>query len=563
MKKLQKTPCYLFLFLLVILLSCKQKSNQPLAEDIKAINLKRGPVILCGPADKEVGNVTFTISGGEKVEKEFNFATALLHSFEYDEAEKVYAKIIEEEPSCAMAYWGVAMCNFHPLWTAPEEPELKKGLKALEIARSIGEKTARESDYIEALSVFYKDWDKVDHLTRCTMYEKAMEAIYRKYPEDKEAAIFYALALVASADPADQSFANQKKSGEILNGIYPTELNHPGVIHYIIHTYDYPGLAHLALPAARKYASVAPSSAHALHMPSHIFTRLGLWDESIKSNIASITSAKCYAESAGIKGHWDEELHGLDYLLYAYLQKGDKKLAKEQLDYFKTITEVNPANFKVAYSFASIPARYVLENKMWKDAASLDTYPANFSWEKFPWQKAIIHFARCLGAVHTNQLDLAKAEWNELNRLHDELVKQKETYKANQVDIQLKASQAWIQWKEGKHKEALEFMNLSAAMEDKTEKHPVTPGEVLPARELLADMLMQMNKPGKALEMYEANLKKRPNRLNSLYGAGLAAEASGKKDLAKIYFKQIQDITGKDISGSPKLKSAMMVPKSE
>ena len=324
MKKLQKTPCYLFLFLLVILLSCKQKSNQPLAEDIKAINLKKGPVILCGPADKEVGNVTFTISGGEKVEKEFNFATALLHSFEYDEAEKVYAKIIEEEPSCAMAYWGVAMCNFHPLWTAPEEPELKKGLKALEIARSIGEKTARESDYIEALSVFYKDWDKVDHLTRCTMYEKAMEAIYRKYPEDKEAAAFYALALDASADPADQSFANQKKAADILNDIYKNEPDHPGIIHYIIHTYDYPGLAHLALPAARKYASVAPSSAHALHMPSHIFTRLGLWDESIHSNIASTMAAKCYAESAGIKGHWDEELHGLDYLVYAYLQKGDK-----------------------------------------------------------------------------------------------------------------------------------------------------------------------------------------------------------------------------------------------
>ena len=563
MIKLQKNSCYVFLFLSALLLSCKQKSNQPLAEDIKAINLKKGPVILCGPADKEVGNVAFTISGGEKVLKEFNFATALLHSFEYDEAEKVFARIIEEEPSCAMAYWGVAMCNFHPLWTAPEEPELKKGLKALEIGGSINQKTERESDYIEALSYFYKEWDKVDHSTRCTRYEKAMEEVYKKYPDDKEAAAFYALALDASADPSDQSFANQKKAAEILNGIYQNEPDHPGIIHYIIHTYDYPGLAHLALPAARKYASVAPSSAHALHMPSHIFTRLGLWDESIHSNIASTMAAKCYAESAGIKGHWDEELHGLDYLVYAYLQKGDKKLAKEQLDYFKTITEVNPANFKVAYSFASIPARYVLENKMWKDAASLEIYTANFSWEKFPWQKAIIHFARCLGAVHSNQLDLAKAEWNELNSLHDELLSLKETYKANQVDIQLKASQAWILSKEGKYKEALYNMNLSADMEDKTEKHPVTPGEVLPARELLADMLMQMNKPGKALEMYEANLKKRPNRLNSLYGAGLAAETSGKKDLAKIYFKQIQDITGKDISGSPKLKSAMMVPKSE
>jgi hypothetical protein len=561
MKNLQKNSCYVFLFVLGIFLSCKQKNNQPLAEDIKAINLKKGPVILCGPADKEVGNVKFAISNGEKVEKEFNFATALLHSFEYDEAEKVFAKIIDEEPNCAMAYWGVAMSNFHPLWTAPEEKELKKGLKALEVAASISQKTERESDYIEALSHFYKEWDKVDHRTRCIQYEKAMEEVYKKYPDDKEAAAFYALALDASADPTDKTFANQKKAADILNGIYKNDPDHPGIIHYIIHTYDYPGFAHLALPAARKYASIAASSAHAQHMPSHIFTRLGLWDESIQSNTASITSAKCYAESAGIKGHWDEELHSIDYLMYAYLQKGETKPAKEQLDYFKTIKEVYPDNMKVAYSFASIPARYMLENKMWKEAASLAINPANFPWEKFAWQKAIFHFTRSLGAANSHQLDLAKAEWNELNKLQDELVKQKETYKANQVDIQLKASQAWIQMKEGKNKEALENMNLSADMEDKTEKHPVTPGEVLPARELLADMLMQMNKPAQALEMYEAGLKTRPNRHNSIYGAWMAAGASGKKELAKTYSKQFKTITGKDISESSKLISTIMVPK--
>ena len=477
MRKLQKNAWFIFLLVLYIP-ACKQKNNQPLAEDIKAINLKNGLVILCGPADKEVGSVTFAISGGKEIEKEFNFATALLHSFEYDEAEKAFAKIIEEDPGCAMAWWGVAMSNFHPLWMPPEEPELKKGLKALEIAKSIRQKTEREADYIEALNVFYKEWDKVNHLTRCIHYEKAMESLYKKYPDDIEAAIFYALSLNGSADPSNQSFANQKKAGEILNSIYKNKPEHPGIIHYIIHTFDSPGLAYLALPAARKYASIAPSSAHAQHMPSHIFIRLGLWDESIQSNIASVESAKCYAESTGIKGHWDEELHGLDYLVYAYLQKGDTKLVKQQLDYFKTITEVSPVNFKVAYAFASIPARNVLENRVWEEAASLDINP-NLQWEKFPWQKGIIHFTRCLGAVHTNQLDLAKTEWKELNRLHDELVKQKETYKANQVDIQLKASQAWIQMKEGKSKEALATMNLSADMEDKTEKHPVTPGEVL------------------------------------------------------------------------------------
>ncbi len=547
MKQLRKKPSLIFLFAFGILFSCKQKYNQPNAEDISAIHLKKGPVILCGPADKKVGNVAFAISNGQKFQKEFNFAMALLHSFEYDEAEKVFATIIDKEPGCAMAYWGVAMSNYHPLWTPPEEPELKKGLKALEIAASINPKTERESEYIDALTVFYKDWDKIDYKTRCNHYEKAMEGLYGKYPHDVEAAIFYSLSLVASADPADQSFANQKKAGDILTGIYQKAPDHPGIIHYIIHTYDSPALAHLALPAARKYASVAPSSAHAQHMPSHIFIRLGLWNESIPSDSASTESAKCYAESAGIKGHWDEELHGLDYLEYAYLQKGETMLAKQELDYLKTIKEVHPANFKVAYSFAAIPARYELENKRWKEAASLEILNANFSWEEFPWQKAIYHFARSLGATHTDQPALAKTEWQELNTLYDKLVQQKEMYKAKQVDIQLKAARAWIQMKEGRNGEALENMHLAADMEDKTEKHPVTPCEVLPARELLADMLLQMNRSNEALEMYEACLKKHPNRRNSVYGAWTAAEAAGKKDLAKNYAQQFREITGKEI----------------
>jgi hypothetical protein len=379
-----------------------------------------------------------------------------------------------------------------------------------------------------------------------------MEAVYKKYPDDKEAAIFYALALDASADPADKTFANQKKAGDILNAVYPGQPEHPGVIHYLIHSYDYPELAHLALPAAKKYAAIAPSSAHAQHMPSHIFTRLGLWDEAILSNKASTEAAKCYAENAGMKGHWDEELHSLDYQMYAYLQKGNKDAAKKELEYLKTITDVEPVNFKVAYCFAAMPVRYVLENRMWKDAAALNIHPENFQWEKFPWQKAIVHFARCLGAVHTNQAELAKEELKELNRLRDVLINKKESYQANQVNIQIKAAHAWILWKEGKTKEALDSMNLAAEMEDKTEKHPVTPGEVLPAKELFADMLMRMNKPGDALVMYEAGLKKHPNRFNSLYGAAMAAEQSEKKELARNYFKQLQDITGKDFAGDPK-----------
>ncbi|CAN5703061.1 hypothetical protein BH10BAC2_BH10BAC2_15400 [soil metagenome] len=548
MKKLIRKLFAAGIFLLTFFYACKQNSKQPLVEDINAINLKKGELILCGPPGKELGIVSFQISGDAAIAKDFNYAVALLHSFEYEEGEKAFAGIIEKVPSCAMAYWGVAMCNYHPLWTQPEEPELKKGFKALTIAKSIDEKTERESAYIDALLTFYKDWDKKDHRTRSLLYQKAMEEVYKKYPDDKEAAIFYALSLDASADPADKSFVNQKKAGEILNAVYPGEPNHPGIIHYIIHTYDYPGLAQMALPAARKYASVAPSSGHALHMPSHIFTRLGLWDESIQSNLESKEAALCYAESAGIKGHWDEEIHAIDYLVYAYLQKGDTQHAKEIRDYLLSFEGVYPANFKVAYAFASVPARYVLENRLWKEAAALQVGPAYIPWDKCPWQVAITHFARVLGFVHTNQLDSAHAALTILNKLHDELVKQKDTYKANQVDIQIKAAQAWILWKEGKNAEALTYMNQAADMEDKTEKHPVTPGEVLPAKELLADMLLLMNKPGEALVAYEADLQTHPNRFNGLYGAGMAAEKAGKADLSRSYFKQLSVIAGKEIA---------------
>jgi tetratricopeptide (TPR) repeat protein len=368
----------LIIFILLILVSCKIKNKNISSADINAINLKRGEIVLCGPPDKQFGSVAFDVTCSEKVKNNFNLAVALLHSFEYDEAEKVFAKIIDEEPECAMAYWGVAMCNYHPLWAPPTQPELKKRAKVIELARSLDRKSERESGYIEAIGMYYKDWDKVDDHTRCINFEKAMEMMYVRYPHDKEAAIFYALALDAAADPADKSFANEKKAGAILNSIYPDEPNHPGIVHYIIHTYDHPGLAELALPAARKYAAIAPASAHAQHMPSHIFTRLGLWDESIKSNLISTSSARCYSEKAAMKGHWDEELHGMDYLVYAYLQKADDGHAKEQWDYLKTINEVYPVNFKVAYAFAAIPARYLLENKMWKDAAILEIHPVAF-----------------------------------------------------------------------------------------------------------------------------------------------------------------------------------------
>lgn len=540
---------------LVLLISCKGKN----ASEENELQLKRGEIVLCGPADKQFGTVTFTTSCSPKTKNDFDLAIALLHSFEYDEAEKVFTKIIDKEPGCAMAYWGVAMCNYHQVWPSPPtQAELEKGNKVISIAQSLPQKSKRETDYINAIASFYKNWNTTDHHTRSLNFEKAMEKMYQQYPDDKEASIFYALSLVGSANPADKSYHNQRKAGAILTALYPNEPNHPGIVHYIIHSYDYPELAALALPAARKYASIAPSSAHAQHMPSHIFTRLGLWDESIKSNLASIASAKCYAENAGIKGHWDEELHGMDYLVYAYLQKGENDLAKQQLNYLKNIREVYPVNFKVAYAFAAIPARYFLENKMWREAAAMEMYPTDFPWQEFPWQEAIIHFTRLLGFVHIGNIELAKTELNNLNRMYDTLSAQKDIYKANQVMIQMKTGEAWILFKEGKTDEALQLMNLAADMEDKTEKSPVTPGEVLPAKELLADMLLQLNRPAAALEAYEANLKTHPNRFNGLYGAALSGEKSGKRQKAKYYYHQLAAVANSSAAKRPELETVRL-----
>ncbi len=540
----------------LILVSCSGKKNQDqLKSDLQALDLTRGDIALCGSENGQFGTVAFGLSCSEKVRANFNLATSLLHSFEYTEAEKVFAKVIDEDPECVMAYWGVAMSNFHPLWAQPNQIELQKGSKVIALGRSIIEdKSMRESDYLEAIAAIYDQWESLDYKTRVLKFEKASEQVLKNFPDDNEAAIFYALALRASADPTDKTFANQRKSGKILEAIFAKEPNHPGIAHYIIHTYDYPELAELALPAARKYASIAAASAHAQHMPSHIFTRLGLWDESIQSNLNSISAAQCYAQNMNIKGHWDEELHGLDYLIYAYLQKANDDKAKEQMEYFKTIHEVFPKNFKDAYSFAAIPARYALERKNWIEAAQLELDPVDFPWEKFLWEKANVNFGRLLGSVHTNKLDAARIELWELKSIHEKLIEAKENRQANFVLIQIKASEGWIKLSEGKKAEAISLMSNAADMEDATEKDPVTPGEVIPARELLGDMYLEMGQFAKALEAYEADLKRHSKRFNGLYGAGLAAEKLGDNNKARLYYDQLIVTVDPSAKGRPELE---------
>lgn len=541
--------------IVTIFLSCSGKKDQALFErELKSLNLNQGEITLCGSGTDQFGTVQFSLACKASVHPDFNLATALLHSFEYTEAEKVFAKVIKEDPECIMAYWGAAMCNFHPLWSPPSPEEFQKGSNIIALGRSlVKDKSTRESDYLEAIATIYDQWSMLDYHTRLLKFEMACKKIVEKYQADNEAVIFYALALRASADPSDKTFRKQREAGEILNAIYVREPNHPGITHYIIHNYDYPELAELALPAARKYASIAAASAHAQHMPSHIFTLLGLWDESIQSNLKSIAAAQCYAQNIGSEAHWDEELHGLDYLIYAYLQKANDDKALEQIRYLETIKDVFPQNFKDAYCFAAMPVRYALERRDWAAAAKLEIAPAEFPWEKFLWEKANINFGRLLGAVHSHHLNDAQKELEQLQSIHAKLIQANENYKANLVLIQINAGNGWIKLAEDKKTEAIQLMIQAADNEDATAKHPVTPGEIIPARELLGDMYLEMADFTNAFIAYEKDLKQHPNRFNGLYGAGLASEKSGDKIKASKYYKQLLAITNSSVSDRPQM----------
>ncbi len=524
------------MFLLLIIaeiFSCENKNSTREAE-LNSIELIRGEITLCG--NQEFGEIDFLVLCNVDSRKTFELGISLLHSFEYEEAEKAFVKTIDLDPDCAMAYWGVAMSNFHSLWLQTGNKYLEKGSRILEIAQALP-KSEREQDYIDAVHVFYKDWENVDHAKRKLLFENKMRELYEKYPDDKEAAIFYALALNATADPSDKKYVNQIKAGKILESMFASQPNHPGIAHYIIHTYDYPELAEQALSTARRYAEIAPASAHAQHMPSHIFTRLGLWEESIRSNINSTASAQCYGQSIDSTGHWDEELHGMDYLVYAYLQIGENKKALEQLDYLNSFRKVFPVNFKVAYAAAAIPSRIALENKNWLAAAKVKFPPIDIDWSDFPWEKSIVHFTRALGSVRSGDIRSSKNELAVLTDSQQRLLDMGEAYKANQVKIQINTVSAWISFAEGSDQEALQLMEEAVNMEYNTGKHAVTPGEILPAGELLGDLLMEMGNPAKALKAYESDLGQHPNRLNGLYGAALAAKALQDDQKARKYFE--------------------------
>ncbi len=485
-----------------------------------------------------LGSVTFITSCSGAVQPQFNRAVALMHSFQFSSAIEAFDAILVSDSSCSIAYWGVALSNWgNPFAAGLKSPaQLEQGLKAVKRARAAPPKTERERAYVEAVAHLFTDPAHTDQQSRKLAYEEAMAALSAAYPDDTEAAIFYALALGSDADPADKTYAKQLKAGAILENLFAQYPNHPGLAHYIIHVYDVPPLAARAIGAAQRYSEIAPSTPHALHMPSHTFTRVGDWQRSIDANLAAAAAARS-------AGQTPEELHATDYMVYAYLQTAQDNAAKHLVEsaaqsfaHFDPVApNVAAASPAAAYfAHAAIPARYCLERQAWSDTARLEPLPS-----PFPYTDAITYFARGLGAAHLKDRAAALSAIDSLGQMSNKLTQRKEAYWANQVEIQRQEVSAWLAFAEGDSQGALTEMHAAAEKEDKTEKSVITPGPLAPARELLAEMLLALNRPSEALKEFEATLAKEPNRFRSLYGAAEAAKLAGDKLTAQTYFRRL------------------------
>ena len=501
-----------------------------------------------------IGQVNFPISCSSEVQRRFERAVAMLHHMMYAPAEQGFRSLVVSEPDCAMAHWGVAMTLFHPLWPGePTETELQQGSEAIEKARALKPSTEREQAYITATRAYYNNWQQTSHKERIATWEIAQRSVYPDNREDIDAAAFYALALLATAPKADKSYAHQKEAGALLEDLYAREPEHPGVIHYLIHAYDNPALAGRAVEAARAYDKIAPDVPHALHMPTHIFTRLGIWADSIDWNVRSARAALKYPVNGFVSHHY---LHALDYLIYAYLQSAEDVKAEEVLNQMHERDNYQQT-FVTGYALAALPARYTLERRQWNDAAQLEI-PARdtFPWEDYPEVEAIIHYARGLGAARSGNITAAREALSALDAIHERLLKAGQQYWEVLVDAQRKTVAAWIDYSGGKKDSALIRMREAAALEDSVDKNPVTPGSVLPAWELLGEMLLLSGNPEEALEAYETSLAISPYRFNGLYGAGRAAERMRNTEMARSYYESLIRVSGRADSSRPEIDHA-------
>ena len=512
----------------------------------------------------KLGSVAFQTSCSPAAHAIFLRGVAWLHSFEYDQAESTFNEAATADPSCAIAYWGAAMSLYHPLWAPPNSAELQRGRTAVAKAEAMPAKSQRERDYVGAIATFYSNSDKLDHKTRALAYNMAMKELHDRYPDDSEAAVFYALSQTAAGTlDKDPTFAREKDAAAILNDVLKAEPDHPGVAHYLIHSFDYPPLAEFAVPAAKRYASIAPDSPHAQHMPSHIFTRLGMWEDSIASNLKSEAAARELVKRKGFSGASREELHAMDYLAYAYLQTGQDTEARRVLAQLNAMQKVDEPVFSVAYAATAIPARLVLERRQWREAANLEL-PNNVRMlaplENFQWGAAHIHFARAVGAARSGNATAAKQEVAKLSEIEQGLNIPPGSYdwKA-QVGIERQIAAAWLAHAEGKNDEAARLMRAAADLDDALEKHPVTPGAILPAREQLGELLLELGRPAEALDAYEASLKRAPRRLGGTYGAARAAKLSADAAKAGHYYAQLVELTKNGEASRVEIKEARSI----
>src|SRR3984893_6143444 len=524
------TAAFVSVLFFVPLALCQEDHHHPLTEE-------------------EVGSVHFPTSCRTELHGSFNGAVALLHSFQYEQARQAFAEIARQDPQCAMAEWGVAMSHYHGMW---DNGDLAAGRVALEKAKQVGagnqRTTAREIAYVGALAEIYREDDK-GIPAHAQAFEQKMGALQAAYPEDDEAAIFHALSLAITAPKTDKTFANQRKCGEILEPIFAKHPHHPGIAHYIIHCYDNPVLAEKGLGAARMYAQIAPASAHANHMPSHLFTRVGSWDESIGSNLKSAELAAA-AEATSKNGEArDQRLHAMDYLEYAYLQSGRVNQAKAVVDEVNSLPPVPGLTLTGNYGSAAIPARYAIELGKWEQASQLRVHE-----DSVPWAQAITWTAIGIGSARSKNPDRAVEAEQKLAALRDAIAKQNNSYWSNQVEVERREVAAWIAEQDGKPADSVKLARSAAELEESMDKSAVTPGAITPAREILAELLLIEHHPKDSLAEYQTVLKIAPNRFNALYGAAKAAEDAGDAVTASNYFRKLTDVAVGD--ERPELKTA-------
>ena len=500
--------------------------------------------------ETQLGLVHFPVSCSASVQKPFERGVALLHSFWYEEAEKEFEDIAKDDPRCAMAHWGVAMSIWHQLWNRPDEKVIARGLGEVRDAQKLDHKaTPREKAYIAAIAAFYSDSKNRDHAARAKAYSDAMKKVYEGYPEDHEAAAFYALSLLASEPDEDPTFANRKQAAAILEKLFATEPDHPGVAHYLIHSYDKPQLAQLGLPAARRYAQIAPAAPHALHMPSHIFARVGLWQDDINSNLASIAATrKTAAMHMGGEGH---QFHAMDFLFYAYLQSGREAEARALMDEVKAMPQMHDM-YGVGFdphaaTLANFNALYPLEMRDWAAAAALTPVAVPGTAEE-----SVQYWARAIGSAHLGNAADVEKDVAEIHRIHEKLVADKKTDLAKAAADDQTQAEAWLAFAKGNPDDAVEILRPMADKEDSLGEEP----QGIPTREMIAEILLEAKRPQQALAEYKTDLKMNPNRFNGLYGAARAAEEAGEQNAAAEYYALlVKDCEGSN-SSRPELERA-------